>query len=80
MYWNEVTVVAQRKHDPIRTESFIKVRGIEYNLADLTPDQRKYVAGVLKTRGLNAMFAGKAGFKVDLPDIQLVFPDKKNDD
>jgi len=72
-----VIEMARKKIEKIRTVSYIHVGDKLVCTDDLTPEQKTYVATVLKTKYLNALFAGRAVFepKDPLPTAKDVFPE-----
>jgi hypothetical protein len=64
----------KRKAEPIRVESYITIGGVDYNLDEMTPEQKNLVGSHLRVKFLNAMFLGKAVFKAEkLPPPETVF-------
>lgn len=57
--------MAKRQREPIRVESFVTIDGKEVNIDTLSPEKRSEIGATLKVTYLNAMFRGKAVFRID---------------
>lgn len=56
-------------------ESLVTIRGKEYALNEMTPEQQEYIAATLNVNGLNAAFAGERVYSAKLPPAREVFRD-----
>lgn len=66
--------MAKKQREPIRVEAYVTIDGKDYNLDEMSHEQKSFVGAHLKINYLNAIYAGKAVFSADLPDVKDVFP------
>lgn len=52
------------KREPIRVEAYVTINGEEVNIDTLPLEKRREIGTALKMQYLNALFRGKAVFKV----------------
>ena len=68
-----------RKRQPIQTRSYMPLTPgckVKVCLAELNDERRDYLASILRTAFLNALYAGKFRFWVEnAPSVAEVFPD-----
>lgn len=50
---------------PIRVEAFVTVNGQKVNIDTLSQEKRSEIGAVLKVTYLNALFRGKAVFRIE---------------
>lgn len=56
--------MAKRQREPIRVEAFVTVNGQEVNIDTLPKEKRNEIGAALKVTYLNALFRGKAVFRI----------------
>lgn len=54
-------------------ESFVTIKGKEYAINEMTPEQQEYIAATINVNGLNAAFAGERVYSAKLPPAREVF-------
>lgn len=57
--------MAKRQREPIRVEAFVTVDGQEVNIDTLPKEKRSEIGAALKVTYLNALFRGKAVFRIE---------------
>ncbi|BAK99383.1 hypothetical protein OBV_21850 [Oscillibacter valericigenes Sjm18-20] len=57
--------MAKRQREPIRVEAFVTVDGQEVNIDTLPQEKRSDIGAALKVTYLNALFRGKAVFRIE---------------
>lgn len=56
--------MAKRQREPIRVEAFVTINGQDVNLDTLPKEKRSMIGAALKVTYLNALFRGKAVFRI----------------
>ena len=56
--------MAGRQREPIRVEAFVTINGQKVNLDTLPKEKRSGIGAALKVAYLNALFRGKAVFRI----------------
>lgn len=56
--------MAKRNREPIQVKAFVKVNGVDTDVDELTPEQKRELGTWLKLTCLNELFRGQAVFSV----------------